>query len=88
VTDADRSRLVVERIDKLSRRPWPFVTGILEGQPLTIGQHVTIRRGDEAPVSATIRAIELHTAPGATTVAVDVAPDQITVGSVLSADPT
>lgn len=66
-----RSRLVVERVHKLSRRPWIFVTGRLEGEPLTLGQRVTVRHGDLAVATATIESVEIHSAPGMTTVAVD-----------------
>jgi hypothetical protein len=79
-----RSQLVVERVHKLSQRPWIFVTGRLEGEPLTLGQQVTIRRGDEAIGAATIESIEIHSAPGATTVAIDASfADRVSAGSVL-----
>jgi hypothetical protein len=65
------SRFVVERVHRLPRRPWIFVTGRLEGEPLTPGQRVTVRHGDLAVATATIESIEIHSAPGMTTVAID-----------------
>jgi hypothetical protein len=34
------SRLTVERTFRLSSRPWLLVTGVLDGGPLRIGDHV------------------------------------------------
>ncbi len=79
-----RSQLVVERVHKLSRRPWIFVTGRLEGEPLTPGQQVTIRRGDVVIATATIGSIEIHSAPGTTTVAIDALfADVVSSGAIL-----
>ncbi|NJC69765.1 hypothetical protein HC031_08530 [Planosporangium thailandense] len=85
MTEASPSRLVIERVDKLSSRPWPLVTGRLEGKRLTVGQRVIIRQHDSVETPATIKGIELHTAPGMTTVAIDVPHEQIEIGSVLTA---
>jgi hypothetical protein len=71
MSDAAGSRLVVERVDAVPGRPWVFVSGQLTGDPLGVGDSVTIAYGDRASVAATIRTIELHTRPGITTVAID-----------------
>lgn len=34
------SRLTVERTFKLANRPWLLVPGVLDGGPLSIGDHV------------------------------------------------
>jgi hypothetical protein len=52
---------------------------------LTVGQRARIQQGNMSTIPTDIKAIELHTAPGTTTVAIDVHLGQITVGSVLSA---
>jgi hypothetical protein len=79
------SRLVVDRIDRISRRPWLFLSGRLEGEPLRIGDELTLASDDAAPLTATIRAIEFHTRPGVTTIAVDDSlSDLVKVGTVLS----
>ncbi|MET0419443.1 MAG: hypothetical protein ABW022_25800 [Actinoplanes sp.] len=66
------TRLIVERIDKPSRRPWIFVTGRLEGDgELRIGDDITITQDDSPAVSTVIRSIELHSPSGRTTIAVD-----------------
>lgn len=80
-----RSRLVVEHIHKLSQRPWIFVTGRLEGEPLTLGQRVTVRHGDLTVATATIESIEIHSASGMTTVAIDeLFADIVRAGAVLT----
>ncbi|WP_092557664.1 hypothetical protein [Actinoplanes derwentensis] len=78
------TRLIVERVHRLSSRPWMFVTGQLEGDALRIGDELVIL-GSEAPsVLVTIRSIELHSAPAKTTVAVDAdLADSIREGVVL-----
>jgi hypothetical protein len=79
------SRLVVERIDRIARRPWLFVSGRLEGEPLRIGDELTVTSDDGVPAVAAIRAIEFHTRPGVTTIAVDEGlRDLIHVGTVLT----
>ncbi|GIM67071.1 hypothetical protein Aco04nite_04650 [Winogradskya consettensis] len=71
-----RTRFVVERTDRISGRAWLFVTGILEGDPLHVGDELT---------GAVIRAIEFHSGSGAgkTTIAVDTAA-AIHAGDVLT----
>jgi hypothetical protein len=66
------TRLTVERVDSLLRRPSVvFVTGRLEGEPLHIGDSVTINDDAAGATSAEIRSIEMHTAPGTVTIALD-----------------
>jgi hypothetical protein len=85
MTQAGGSRLTVERIDRLSRRPWIFLTGRLEGDPLRVGQPGTIHPGEAGSILATIESIELHSSPGSTTIAIDAAhADDVTVGTVLT----
>ncbi|MBU3061932.1 hypothetical protein KO481_10385 [Nocardia sp. NEAU-G5] len=65
------SRLLVERVDALrSRAQWIFVTGVLSGEPVHIGDTLTVQHAG-SPTDATIRTIEIHTAPGKTTIALD-----------------
>ncbi|AGL18680.1 hypothetical protein [Actinoplanes sp. N902-109] len=79
------SRLVVENIHKLSRRPWIFVTGRLEGDPLRIGDSVTVRGDGDVAVPAVVRSIELHGAPGRTTIALDATlGTEVTAGTVIA----
>lgn len=79
------SQLTVERTFKLSGRPWLLVTGTLEGEPLHIGDQVTVHGAGRQSVETVVRSIEMHSAPGTTTIAVDVALDeQIRPGSVVS----
>ncbi|WP_232534204.1 hypothetical protein [Plantactinospora sp. KBS50] len=58
-------------MDTVSRRPWIFVTGRLEGESLRIGDTVTISSADQSAISTTVRSIEIHSAPGQTTIAID-----------------
>lgn len=79
-----RTRLIVERTFKLAGRPYLLVSGALEGDPLRIGDHITVQTGGEPPIATTVRSIELHSAPGTTTVAVDLGLDaQIKPGTVV-----
>jgi hypothetical protein len=65
--------LTVERIDSLSRRPsMVFVTGVLEGEPLQIGDGVVIQEFDQTLAHTVVRSIEMHSAPGKTTIVLDV----------------
>ncbi|WP_194838251.1 hypothetical protein [Nocardia sp. XZ_19_369] len=65
------SRMIVERVDLLpSRADWIFVTGVLSGEPVSIGDAVTIHNGDQT-TGATIKSIELHGRPGKTTIMLD-----------------
>jgi hypothetical protein len=51
--------------------PMGFVTGRLEGGDLRFGDEMTVTYGDARVASAVVRSIELHNAPGKTTIAVD-----------------
>ena len=64
-------RLTVERVHRMSSRPWVFVTGRLEGGELRIGDELTVVHDDVPVASAVVRSIELHGPPGTTTVAID-----------------
>lgn len=65
------SRPLVERINGLrSRAQWIFVTGVLSGEPVHIGDTLAVQHAG-GPTEATIRTIEIHTAPGKTTIALD-----------------
>jgi hypothetical protein len=68
---ASGSQLIVERVHKLSSRPWLLVTGRLEGDPLHIGDTIIVNATGQRSVPATVRSIEMHSAPGTTTIAVD-----------------
>lgn len=61
----------VEHVHRLSGRPWVFVTGRLVGESILIGDRLTVWNPDGAAATTTVRSIELHTAPGMTTIAVD-----------------
>jgi len=70
----EHTRLTVERVDTISRRPsMVFVTGTLEGGPLHIGDSVVIDDIDRAATHTVIRSVEVHTAPGKSTIALDAA---------------
>lgn len=56
--------LTVEHVHRLSGRPWLFVTGRL------VGDQLATRNTDGAVATTTVRSIELHMAPGMTTIAV------------------
>ncbi|MFC8527748.1 hypothetical protein [Nocardia sp. NPDC057227] len=78
------SRLVVERVDVLpSRAGWMFVTGVLSGEPVNIGDRVAIQNGELSTIT-TIKSIELHSRPGLTTIVLDSDLRSIvTVGTVI-----
>ncbi|MEV0272791.1 hypothetical protein AB0H43_28765 [Hamadaea sp. NPDC050747] len=79
------SQLTVERTFKLTGRPWLLVTGRLDGEPLNIGDQLTIAGPGQPPVGGVVRSIELHSAPGTTTIAVDLElDDRIRPGTVVS----
>ena len=81
------TRLTVEKVHRLSSRPWVFVTGRLEGDDLVIGDRLTVVGDGTAPATAVIRSIELHTGPGRTTIAVDAdLADRLRDGVVLVRD--
>jgi hypothetical protein len=65
------TQLIVERVDRLSSRPWLFVTGRLTGDPLYVGDELAVMHGESSTASAVIRAIEFHTRRGLTTIAID-----------------
>ncbi|GAA5096943.1 hypothetical protein [Nocardia iowensis] len=65
------SQLIVERVDFLPSRPdWIFVTGTLSGDPVSVGDKVSIHNGDQA-TSTIIKSIEIHSRPGKTTILLD-----------------
>jgi hypothetical protein len=66
------TRLIVEAVHRISGRPWVFVTGLLEGDDLRLGDEMTVAHGDVNVAFAVVRSIELHGPPGKTTIAVDV----------------
>jgi translation elongation factor EF-Tu-like GTPase len=68
---ANGSRLMVERVDSISSRPWIFVTGHLDGGPLAVGDSVSIHDADQPVIRTVIRSIEIHNAPGKTTIMLD-----------------
>jgi hypothetical protein len=77
--------LVVERIARISRRPWLFLSGRLEGEPLRIGDELTVAIDGMTPARVIVRAIEFHAHPGVTTIAVDEGlADSVQVGTVFS----
>ncbi|WP_199513845.1 hypothetical protein [Nucisporomicrobium flavum] len=79
------TRLVVEAIHRMSSRPWVFVTGRLEGEALRIGDELTVTHDGQAVGVVTVSSVELHGAPGKTTVAVDAGSGELLQeGSVLS----
>jgi hypothetical protein len=79
------SQLTVERSFQLTGRPWLLVTGRLEGDPLRIGDRVTVLSEGAPPVETVIRSIEMHSAPGTTTVAIDLdLSDSIRPGTVVA----
>lgn len=79
------SRMVVERVDFLpSRAEWVFVTGVLSGDPVHIGDTVSVDDGAQKTVT-TIKSIEIHSPPGKTTIALDAGlRSLITTGTVIS----
>ncbi len=65
------SLMVVERVDVLPARPgWLFVTGILSGRAVGAGDSVLVHHGGETR-PAIVRAVEIHTADGGTTICLD-----------------
>jgi hypothetical protein len=79
------TRLIVEGVHRMSSRPWAFVTGRLEGDALRIGDELILAGGDGTAISAVIRSIELHSAGGKTTIAVDAElADSLYDGAVLT----
>lgn len=67
----ERSRLVVERVDTIQGRPWTFVSGHLRGEPIRVGDTVTLEPVEGEHRTAVVQAVELHTKKGVTTVAID-----------------
>jgi hypothetical protein len=86
MTGDEPTRLVVERVDKVSRRPWVFVTGRLEGGgALSIGDSISVAYGDNPAISTVIRSIEVHSPPGRTTIAIDAAhKESVGAGAVIT----
>ncbi|WP_433591344.1 hypothetical protein [Nocardia sp. CA-145437] len=79
------SRMLVERVDRLSSRPgWLFVTGVVEGEPLHVGDTVLVQRGNKTR-STTVRTIEIHPLPGKTTIVLDTDLEDLAVeGAIVS----
>ncbi|MEV4276890.1 hypothetical protein [Actinoplanes xinjiangensis] len=79
------TRLTVERVHRLSSRPWLFVTGQLEGDALHVGDELMVLDGGAPSGRAVVRSIEMHVAASKTTVAVDVdVVDSVREGAVLA----
>jgi hypothetical protein len=79
------TRLIVENVHRMPSRPWTFLTGRLEGDPLRIGDRLGVADADGPAEPVVVQAIELHGAPATTTVAVDGASAAaIQVGTVLT----
>jgi hypothetical protein len=55
------SRLVVERVDRITTRPWLYLTGRWEGDSMAPGDEMTIEYEGRDAVSAVIRGVEFHT---------------------------
>lgn len=66
-----RSVLAVEAVHRVPSRPWVFVSGQLTGDPLSVGEQVTVRTPGRPEASAEIRGIEFHNRPGLTTITLD-----------------
>ncbi|MGK5684862.1 hypothetical protein [Actinoplanes sp. URMC 104] len=76
--------LTVENVHTMSSRPWVFVTGHLEGEPLHIGDRLSVVRDGIPTATVVVRSIELHSARTTTTVALDGADSgSISEGDVL-----
>lgn len=71
MTEGGGSRFVVERVDTLPSRPWIFLSGRLDGEPIHVGSSVQVHYSTRPPVTAVVRAVELHTRPQMTTFAID-----------------
>lgn len=67
----ERSRLLVERVDTIQGRSWTFVSGRLQGEPIRIGDTVSLEPAEGEEQTAVVRAVELHAKKGVTTVAID-----------------
>ena len=65
------TRLIVERVATVWRRPWVMVTGRLEGSSLAAGDEISISYGDRPAAVTVIRSIEVHGPAGMVTIAVD-----------------
>jgi hypothetical protein len=78
------SRSTVQRTFRLTSRDRLLVTGALEGGPLRIGDLVMVQADSQTSARVVVRSIELHSAPGTTTVAMDLAwAELIRPGTVL-----
>lgn len=60
---------IVERVDSLPSRV--LVTGVLDGEPLAVGDDVAVYDGERLVAETRIRSIEMHSAPGRTTLALE-----------------
>lgn len=81
------TRLIVDRVHRVSSRPWLFVTGRLEGDALRLGDELTVAYDGVSSGLAVVRSIELHAAPSMTTVAVEADPaGSVREGAVLTTE--
>lgn len=78
------ARLDVERVDIVpSRADWMFVTGVLSGEPVNIGDRISVHNGDQTTVT-TVESVELHCRPGKTTIVLDAElRSTVTAGTVI-----
>ncbi|MFB8008318.1 hypothetical protein [Nocardia sp. NPDC056000] len=77
------SRMVVESVDRLSSRPgWLFVSGVVEGEPLFVGDTVFVQHGNRTR-STKVRTIEIHTRPGKTTIVLDTDLEDLAIESAI-----
>jgi hypothetical protein len=82
---SDLSRLTVERVHTLSGRQRLLVTGRLIGVPLRPGDEITIGDGDRAATRTVVRSVEMHSAPGTVTIALDAAlASSVSAGTVIT----
>jgi hypothetical protein len=82
---SDLSRLTVERVHMLSGRQRLLVTGRLIGGPLRPGDQVTIGHRDRVAMRAVVRSVEIHSAPGTVTIALDASvASSISAGTVIT----
>jgi hypothetical protein len=81
------AQLTVERTFKLSSRPYLLVVGRLDGDPLHIGDRLTIQTAGRIAAETVIRSIEIHSPAGTTTIALDAElADQIEPGTIVHRD--
>lgn len=81
------SRMTVESVATISSRPqWIFVTGVLTGVPVSIGDLISVGNGNEM-LSTTIESIEIHSPLGKTTLVLNSSLKAVTTpGTVITRD--